>query len=112
MNFARGLGYMAGVLVKHQNEPLCGKCRGLTKTADKVRERMNKFEQSSDKGNLPVDIQELYSGAKEAMYGLHLSDEPVPQKKLGNCNLPDRGCFVKYSMAFFENIINETQPLK
>jgi hypothetical protein len=83
---------------------LCGKCRGLTKTADRVRERMNQFEQSSDKRDLPVDIQELYSGAKEAMYGLHLPEEPVPQKKLGNCNLPEKGCFVKYSMVLLDKI--------
>jgi hypothetical protein len=104
INMARGFGYMAGILQNHQREPLCGKCKAFASTTDKVRRGLSALEGSGDARKLPDDMRSLYSEAKSIVEGIDVPAEPIPQRKRGNCNLPDKGCFLKYSAALFGKI--------
>jgi hypothetical protein len=104
VNMARGFGYIAGILQKHQMEPLCGKCKALAGVTDKVRSSLKDFQGSKGEGALPDDMRSLYSEAKAIIEGIKVPAEPIPQRKAGNCNLPDKGCFLKYSTAFFSKM--------
>jgi hypothetical protein len=106
INMVRGFGYMAGVLGRHQSEPLCGMCKSYVKTAGAVREALSGFEKSTDVEPLPGEMKGLYSDARKQLLGLSLPEEPVPQRKLGNCVL-DGKCFLKYPKIFFEMIEEE-----
>lgn len=104
VNQVRGFGYMAGILGKHRREPLCRKCKSFAMTAGAVKESLSSFDGSPGSKALSQEMMKLYSEAKKIIAGLEMPAEPVPQRKLGKCSLPDKECFLQHSMAFFKKI--------
>lgn len=102
VNIIRGIGFMAGVLQRQQNEYLCGNCRGYYKTVKLMRERLGAVEGSIDHATLPEGIARLLNDAREILKALMTPADPVPQRKLGNCRFPEGKCYIKHARKFYE----------
>lgn len=106
MNQARGYAYVAGVLKSQQADPFCRSCNSFVNTLTAVKENLAKFESQHAEGirNLPGEFSRLFADAKSGIAAMKQPENPVGQKKAGNCKLPEGVCFTKSSLAILQKI--------
>jgi len=106
MNQARGYAYLYGILKNQQADPFCRSCNAFIKTLAAVRENLEKFDsqQAGDIKKLPEEFVLLFHGAKGRIAQIRQPENPVSQKKAGNCKLPEGVCFMKTSLTMLQKI--------
>lgn len=108
INQVRGFGYMFGVFKNQQNDPFCRMCNSYATVLGAIKEGIAKFESENADfiKRLPADFSQLFAEAKAGIAAIKAPDNPLKQKKEGNCKLPEGVCFLKNSMA----ILQKTNP--
>jgi len=101
INRIRGLGFMAGVLERQSREPLCSKCISYAITVEESREALKDVQGSLSSGNVSEDFDKVLKEASGTIMGVAVPSEPIRQRKDGNCQLPEKACFVKRSRKIF-----------
>ena len=106
MNQARGYAYMYDVLKNQQADPFCRCCNAFVKTLAAVKENLAEFESqyARDIGSLPREFIYLFSEAIIGIGQMRPPENPVSQKKAGNCKLPEGVCFTKTALALLQKI--------
>jgi hypothetical protein len=106
MNQARGYAYLFGVLKNQQKDPLCCSCNAFIKTLTAVRESLAGLDNqyAEDIGKLPREFFQLFTDAKGGIMQMKQPENPVSQKKAGNCGLPEGVCFTKTSLTILQKI--------
>ena len=106
MNQARGYAYLYGILKNQQADPFCSSCNAFIKTLLAVKESLTQFETQhlGDMNKLPERFVLLFSDAKNGIAQISQPENPVSQKKAGNCKLPEGVCFMKTSLTMLQKI--------
>jgi hypothetical protein len=106
MNQARGYAYLYGVLKNQQADPFCRSCNSFINTLTTAKENLAKFETQHDGEirGLTGDLTRIYADAKSGIASMKHPENPVGQKKTGNCKLPEGVCFTKSSLAILQKI--------
>jgi hypothetical protein len=106
MNQARGYAYVSGMLKNQQADTFCRSCNSFLNTLAAVKENMAKFEVQhvEEIKNLPGQFSRLYADAKNGISVMQQPEQPLGQKKAGNCKLPEGVCFTKSALALVQKI--------
>ncbi len=106
MNQARGYAYLFGMLKNQEADTFCRSCNSFLKTLAAVKENMAKFEVQYDEEikNLPGQFSRLFADAKSGISVMQQPEQPLGQKKAGNCKLPEGVCFTKSALAILQKI--------
>jgi hypothetical protein len=104
MNQARGFAYLFGVLKNQQSDPYCRSCNSFVKTLAAARENLSAFEAqyAEEIRNLPAEFSRLFDDAQRVSAAVKRPENPVGQKKAGNCKLPEGVCFIKSSLSILQ----------
>jgi len=106
MNQARGFAYLFGVLKNQQADPICRSCNSFVKTLAAARESLTAFEakNAEEIKSASSEVTRLLIVAKNSSDMLEQADNPLRQKKEGNCKLPEGVCFTKSSLAILQKV--------
>jgi hypothetical protein len=106
MNQARGYAYLFGMLKNQEADTFCRSCNSFLKTLAAVKENMAKFEVQyvEEIKNLPGQFSRLFADAKSGISVMQQPEQPLGQKKAGNCKLPEGVCFTKSALAILQKI--------
>jgi hypothetical protein len=105
INLLRGISYVFSILSYLQNEPVCRSCNSFLDVLDIAREKFIDIEKDVNKNkNVPQDIRRMLMIIYGVLADLKIFDDPVRQKKAGNCLLPSGVCFAKSAIAYYERI--------
>ena len=106
MNQARGYTYLFGLLKNQQADPYCRSCNSFINTLTAAREDLAKFEAqyAGEIKNLPGEFAHVFAEAKSGIAAMKQPENPLGQKKLGNCKLPEGVCFTKSSLAILHKV--------
>lgn len=98
---------MLGVLENQQKDPFCSNCMSFAKTVESTKDTFIKFEKTctAEKRELANVLSVLFSHVYKKMSSIELPENPVGQKKAGNCKLPEGVCLPKAALAVHEKII-------
>lgn len=108
LNQLRSFNFVLGLLLNQQNDPLCCKCLSFAKNTETVKKKFMEFEKScySEKGNLSDKFHGQFTKLYELIGSIIEPDNPVGQRKSGNCKFPESICIVKESVALYERLIS------
>jgi hypothetical protein len=100
-NLIRGYAYLAAVLKNQQDDAFCGSCTAFVKTLAAARENVATLEQdhAAEINRFPERIVLRFHDAKQILADLRSPENPLSQKKAGNCKMPEGVCLVKSSLA-------------
>lgn len=101
INRIRGLGFMAGVLERQSQEPLCSSCISYAITLEESLDAASELKGAVFPDTLPAEFGSLFLGAFETITSLTIPAEPEKQRKSGRCHFPDKACFVKRARKVF-----------
>src|SRR4030042_4528577 len=105
INLLRGIGYVFSVLSYLQDEFLCSKCNSLVKSIEAAKDKFLPLEKSLYKNRgMPEEMRNLLLDIYATLSQMSIPDNPVRQKKEGNCKLPAGVCFAKSVLAVYEKI--------
>lgn len=106
INQLRVFHFVSGVLSNQQNDPLCSKCLSFAKSVETVTNNFIRFKTvfAAEKSSFSEDSRELFADVSEKLTYIRQPEEPVGQKKAGNCKLPEGVCLPKVAAAVFEKI--------
>jgi hypothetical protein len=96
--YVRGVNYVAGVLRGQQADPRCRVCKSYRVTAERAKEAARSIPDAPEEFTLAA------ADAKVFIDTLELVAEPIPQRKVGGCQLPDNKCAVKHAYRFFKDV--------
>jgi len=96
--YIRGINYVAGVLRGQQADPRCRVCKSYRVTTERAKEAIKAIP------TVPAEFADTTASAKAFIESLQLVAEPVPQRKVGGCQLPDNKCAVKHAYRFFKDV--------
>lgn len=97
----RALGFMAGVLDRQGHEPLCSKCISLALTIEATRQALKSVQKEMDKSALNSDFEVMFKEATDTIMSAKSPEDPIKQRKIGMCKLPEKTCLVKKSRKMF-----------
>ena len=102
----RGFHYALGILGNQQNDPLCCQCAAFARTAETLIDSFIKFQEAhaSARKRLPDEFAVLFADISDKASVIEQPDDPVRQKKAGNCKLPHGVCFAKDIAGFLERL--------
>lgn len=101
----RGISYVFSILSYLQDEPFCRKCNSFVEVFESVQDKFIEIEKTVNKNrDMPQEIRKLLKDIYVFLANLKIPDNPIKQKKLGNCNLPRGVCFAKSSLEFYERL--------
>jgi hypothetical protein len=106
MSQARRYTYLFGVLKNQQADPFCRSCNSFINTLTAVKENLAKFETQHD-GEIKKfswELSRLFADARNGIAVMNQPENPVGQKKAGNCKLPEGVCFTKSSLAILQKV--------
>jgi hypothetical protein len=106
MNQTRGYAYLLGVLKNQQADTFCCSCNSFMKTLAAVKETLANFEAQhvEEIKNVPGEFLRLFTDPKSGLAQIRQPENPVRQKKAGNCKLPEGVCFTKSALAVLQKI--------
>jgi len=88
-----------------QDEPLCGRCSSFTNVFEKSMEKFLLIEKALGRDRvIPEETRNLFSSIYRVLSNLKIPDNPVRQKKEGNCGFPPGVCLAKNALAMYERI--------
>jgi hypothetical protein len=101
----RAISCIFAILAYLQDEPLCGKCSSFTNVFEKSMEKFLMIEKALGRNrNIPEETRDLFSGIYGVLSDLKIPDNPVRQKKEGNCGFPAGVCLAKNALVMYEQI--------
>jgi hypothetical protein len=105
-NQVRGYAFVLTVLRGQQADPYCRGCNSFVKVLAAAREGIAGLEAGNRAGidGLPEELARLFNETKKGLTALCAPEQPVGQKKAGNCKLPQGVCFLKSSLALIQTI--------
>ncbi len=105
INQLRGFHFAVGTMVNQENDPLCRTCAAFAKTAQAIIDGFIEFESAhaSEKRKLPEEFAFLFDDVCDKMALIEQPEEPVRQKKAGNCKLPEGTCYCKAALTLIQN---------
>ena len=102
-NEMRALGYMCGVFATQLTDPVCGECRKIPSTHEKLSAHVASL-QALPEGELnPAELARLQSMG-QMLAASSLPADPKPQRKGGACKLPGGECIIKHSRNLYKRI--------
>jgi hypothetical protein len=105
----RAISYIFAVLSYLQDEPVCGRCSSFTNVFEKSMEKFLSIEKALGRNrNIPEETRDLFAGIYRVLSGLKIPDNPVRQKKGGNCGFPAGVCLAKSALTIYEQIEEQT----
>lgn len=106
INRLRSFHFAVGTMVNQENDPLCCKCVAFARSARAIIDGFIEFESAhaGDKKKFPEEFSMLLDDVCDKLALIEHSEEPVRQKKAGNCKLPEGMCYCKSAMALVQNI--------
>ena len=106
INRLRGFHFAVGTMVNQENDPLCAKCVAFAKTAQAIVDGFIEFESAhaAEKRKFPEEFSMLFDDVCDKLALIEHPEEPVRQKKSGNCKLPEGMCYCKSALALLQNI--------
>jgi hypothetical protein len=96
--YIRGINYVAGVLKGQQADPRCRVCKSYRVTTERAKEATGLIPP------VPEEFMQATADAKVFIDTLELVADPIPQRKVGGCQLPDGKCAVKHAFRFFKDV--------
>lgn len=101
VNLVRGYAYLAAVLENQQHDHSCGSCNAFVKTLAAVNDNIVSLEKdhAEEIKRLPEKIVQRFNAAKSVLASVRSPENPLSQKKAGNCAMPEGVCFIKASLA-------------
>ncbi len=102
----RGYYYAVGILGNQQNDPLCCNCAAFARTAGAIIDSFFKFQDihAAERKRLPEEFSMLFTDISDRIAVIEQPENPIRQKKTGNCKLPQGVCFTKEVSAFLQKI--------
>lgn len=101
----RVISYVFSILSYLQDEPFCKKCNSFVEVFESVQDKFIEIEKTVNKNReIPQEIRKLLKGIYSFLANLKIPDNPIRQKKSGNCNLPQGICFAKSSLEFYKRL--------
>ncbi|HEX8948275.1 MAG TPA: hypothetical protein VF790_04890 [Dissulfurispiraceae bacterium] len=102
----RGFHYALGILGNQQNDPLCAQCVAFARSAEAIIDGFVKFQSTheSERKKLSDEFLVLFADVADKASLIELPEEPVRQKKAGNCKLPSGVCFTKGISEFLQRV--------
>ena len=106
VNQLRAFHFLSGVLKNQQHDPLCGKCLAFEKVSETTMDNFIKCESDcrSKREHLSKELSDLFRRVYDQLASIQHSDDPIGQKKAGNCKVPEGVCFTKSAVALYENM--------
>lgn len=105
INMLRGMSYIFSVLLYLQDEPICCRCNSFSNIVETAKEKFLSLEKSVNKNKaIPDEIRRLLSNIYAVLAGLTIPENPLEQKKTGNCTMPPGFCLAKSALRFYEEI--------
>jgi hypothetical protein len=105
INLLRVMGYAFNVLSYLQDELLCSKCNSLVKSIEAAQDKFLALEKSLNKNRgMPEEMRKLLLDIYATLSQMSIPDNPVRQKKEGNCKLPAGVCLAKSVLTIYEKI--------
>jgi hypothetical protein len=105
INLLRGMSYVFSILSYLQDEPLCQKCKSFLNVFYSAQGKFIELEKMVNKNrDMPQESRRLLTGIYIVLADLKIPDDPVRQKKAGNCHLSHGVCFGKSALEFYERI--------
>ena len=105
VNLLRGMSYVFGALSYLKDEPLCSKCNSLAESIEIAKDKFLALEKSlNKKRGMPEEMRKLLLDIYATLPQMSIPDNPVRQKKEGNCRLPTGVCFTKSVLPVYEEI--------
>jgi len=96
--YIRGVNYVAGVLRGQQADPRCRVCKSYRVTTERAKEA------AKSTPTVPEEFMQATADAKVFIETLELVADPIPQRKVGGCQLPENKCAVKHAYRFFKDV--------
>ncbi len=108
-NQVRGYSFLSAVLANREIDPVCRSCSSFLSTLLTVTETIHRFEleHAAEVEKLPDGLSLSFLVARSGISGIRQPDHAVPQKKAGNCKLPEGICFPKSSLSILQKIQKE-----
>ena len=108
INQLRAFHFLSGVLKNQQHDPLCGKCLAFEKVAETTMDNFIKCERDCRSGreHLSKELSDLFLRVYDKLASIEHPDNPMGQKKAGNCKLPEGLCFTKVAVLLHEAMGN------
>jgi len=105
MTRLRGFHFGVGTMVNQENDPLCSSCVAFAKTAQAIIDGFIEFESehASEKKKFPEEFSMLFDDVCDKLALIEQPEEPIRQKKAGNCKLPEGVCYCKSVLALVQN---------
>lgn len=102
----RGFHYALGILGNQQNDPLCCQCAAFARSAEAIIDSFIKFQEAHGSGRkkLPDEFAVLFSDIADKASVIEQPEDPMRQKKAGNCKLPHGVCFTKEINVFLQRL--------
>jgi hypothetical protein len=102
----RGFHFAVGTIVNQENDPLCGSCVAFAKTAQAIIDSFIEFESAhaAERKKLPEEFSFLFDDVCDKLALIEQPEEPVRQKKEGNCKLPEGVCYCKAALALIQSV--------
>jgi hypothetical protein len=106
MNELRAFYFMLAVMETRQNDPFCGSCAAYARAVGSLQENFIRFESgyAPKKKDLPEEHLDMFKDVYDMISIMGQPEEPVRQKKAGNCKLPEGVCFIKAAMDLFKKV--------
>ena len=111
----RGMSYIFSILSYLQDEPFCKECKAFEDVFDAIREKLVDREKAVNKNrDMPQEIRKLLTNIYVVLADIRIPENPVRQKKAGNCHLPSGMCLAKSVKVFYERLeesLHETEEI-
>lgn len=109
INQLRALNCLFALLSYLQHEPLCGKCSSFVKVFEKSMEQFLSIEKALGRTQgMTEETRKLFLYVYNVLSELKIPDNPVRQKKEGDCGFPPGMCLAKTGFAMFEQFEEKT----
>jgi hypothetical protein len=105
INMLRVMSYVFSILLYLQEEPVCCRCNSFADIIETAKDNFSSLEKSVNKNRvIPDEIRRLLSNIYAVLAGLTIPENPLKQKKTGNCTMPSGVCLAKSALRLYENI--------
>lgn len=104
-NLLRGMSYIFNIFSYLQDEPFCSRCNSFVKSIEAAKEKFLLLEKSINRNrDMPEELRILLLSIYRVLADVTIPDDPIRQKKEGNCKFPHGVCLAKSALAFYERI--------
>ena len=105
INLLRGMSYVFDIFSYLQEDPFCSRCNSFVKSIEEAKEKFLILEKSINKNRyISEELRNLLLSIYRVLAEVTIPDNPLRQKKEGNCKFPPDVCLAKSALALYERI--------